>query len=123
MDSTSASTSGASGSPPVEMQKLFSWNPPILLAKSSVRRQRYQLKLDRLRFYDKHFKKSFVLQGVEHFSALPTYLAENVDKTLQAATKLPKTSSRRSLNRLTCQVLQHIRPIPKIKAKKRRRQQ
>ena len=40
-------------------------------------------------FYDKHFKDTFVLQRVELFSALPTYLAENVDKYLKAATKLP----------------------------------
>lgn len=99
MDSTGASTSGASGSPPEvleEIQKLFSWNPPLLIHKKKQSLSRQTLtgskKIAGSRppgFYDKHFGKEIVLQRVEHFSALPTYLARNVDKSLNAATKLP----------------------------------
>ena len=90
MDSTGASTSGASGATDVsvEIHKLFSWNPRKLrlYPGSMSTKTRGPSKS----FYDKHFKEDLVLRKVEHISSLLTDLTENVQNLLnKEAPNLP----------------------------------
>ena len=86
MDSTGASTSGASGATDqsdvsVEIHKLFSWNPRELYHDPGSMSTKTRGPSES--FYDKHFKKDLVLRKVEHISGLLTDLTENVQNLLR----------------------------------------
>jgi hypothetical protein len=95
MDST-ASTSRANGPPQEvldEILKFFSWNPPLLEIDPCKISKNGKIPKTGTRdfqagFYDKHLGGEVVLKRVERLPALPAQLAQNVDKSLNSATKL-----------------------------------
>ena len=87
MDSTGASTSGIPTEVHIEIDKLFSWNPPELELRLEPNSKSTGTRGPS--FYDKHFKKDFILRKVEHISSLLTQLTENVQNLVEETPNLP----------------------------------
>ncbi|SRR6266576_5247548 len=68
-----------------EIEKLFSWNPPLLIHKTKPSKTKPSTATHPPVFYDKHFFPNLVVKKVVPLPSLVQDLATNVDNALYTA--------------------------------------